>query len=213
MTSEILIQNSTHVISDLIFTILHDFLPPELADEAFENLRREVKWNTMMHRGVCTRCIDEGVLTRCRRRGSETCSGRGTSLRGREVREPNAPVTEHRVLTSTSFPIYRHPADESPPLLPFSLTVARIQQHVEKVLREPVNHVLIQHYRSGADYISEHSDKTIDVNHPPHEFRNHEDEVIFNLCRCSFGNTFALTLLPLYLFSLHCHLDGIYAPT
>jgi len=26
-----------------------------------------------------------------------------------------------------------------------------------------VNHVLIQHYRSGADYISEHSDKTIDV--------------------------------------------------
>lgn len=27
----------------------------------------------------------------------------------------------------------------------------------------PVNHVLIQHYRTGADYISEHSDKTIDV--------------------------------------------------
>lgn len=26
-----------------------------------------------------------------------------------------------------------------------------------------MNHVLIQHYRSGADYISEHSDKTIDV--------------------------------------------------
>ena len=26
-----------------------------------------------------------------------------------------------------------------------------------------MNHVLIQHYRTGADYISEHSDKTIDV--------------------------------------------------
>ena len=63
----------------------------------------------------------------------------------------------------TSFPIYRHPADESPPLLPFSPTVARIRQHVEDALGEPVNHVLIQHYRSGADYISEHSDKTIDV--------------------------------------------------
>ena len=31
------------------------------------------------------------------------------------------------------------------------------------MLQHPVNHVLIQHYRSGADYISEHSDKTIDV--------------------------------------------------
>ncbi|KAG6897859.1 hypothetical protein C0992_009997 [Termitomyces sp. T32_za158] len=31
------------------------------------------------------------------------------------------------------------------------------------VLNHPVNHVLIQHYRSGRDYISEHSDKTIDV--------------------------------------------------
>lgn len=34
---------------------------------------------------------------------------------------------------------------------------------MQKVLKHPVNHVLIQHYRSGADYISEHSDKTIDV--------------------------------------------------
>lgn len=27
-----------------------------------------------------------------------------------------------------------------------------------------MNHVLIQHYRTGADYISDHSDKTIDIN-------------------------------------------------
>ena len=32
-----------------------------------------------------------------------------------------------------------------------------------QILKHPVNHVLIQHYRSGRDYISEHSDKTIDV--------------------------------------------------
>ncbi len=32
-----------------------------------------------------------------------------------------------------------------------------------QILKHPVNHVLIQHYRSGKDYISEHSDKTIDV--------------------------------------------------
>ena len=32
--------------------ILYDFLPPDLAENAFENLRKEVKWNTMMHRGA-----------------------------------------------------------------------------------------------------------------------------------------------------------------
>lgn len=34
---------------------------------------------------------------------------------------------------------------------------------MEDALQHPVNHVLIQYYRSGNDYISEHSDKTIDV--------------------------------------------------
>lgn len=67
------------------------------------------------------------------------------------------------VIVIYSFPIYRHPADESPPLLPFSPTVALIKEHVEKAINHPVNHVLIQHYRSGADYISEHSDKTVDI--------------------------------------------------
>jgi len=41
--------------------------------------------------------------------------------------------------------------------------VSRIRAAAEKHLNHPVNHVLIQHYRSGKDYISEHSDKTIDV--------------------------------------------------
>ncbi|KAI1793667.1 hypothetical protein LXA43DRAFT_1121820 [Ganoderma leucocontextum] len=111
--------------------ILYEFLPPELAATAFENLRREVKWNTMMHRGG-------------------------------EV--PRLVAVEGRVLEMGGhFPIYRHPADESPPCLPFSPTVERIRHQVEDLLHEPVNHVLIQHYRTGADYISEHSDKTVDV--------------------------------------------------
>lgn len=38
-----------------------------------------------------------------------------------------------------------------------------IRQRVEEVLSHPVNHVLIQHYRDGNDYISEHSDKTLDI--------------------------------------------------
>ncbi len=62
-----------------------------------------------------------------------------------------------------SVPLYRHPADESPPLHPFTPTVSLIAQAVSKVVNHPVNHVLIQHYRSGNDYISEHSDKTIDI--------------------------------------------------
>ena len=41
--------------------------------------------------------------------------------------------------------------------------MSAIRAHVEKALQHPVNHVLIQLYRTGADYISEHSDKTIDV--------------------------------------------------
>ncbi|OSC99632.1 hypothetical protein PYCCODRAFT_1372773 [Trametes coccinea BRFM310] len=110
--------------------VLYDFLPPEVADVAFDLLKKEVKWNKMSHRGG-------------------------------EV--PRLVAVEGSVLEDGSHPVYRHPADESPPLLPFSPTVERIRQHVEAVLHEPVNHVLIQHYRSGADYISEHSDKTIDV--------------------------------------------------
>ena len=34
-------------------SVIYDFLPPELADVAFENLKKEVKWNKMMHRGTC----------------------------------------------------------------------------------------------------------------------------------------------------------------
>ncbi|KAJ7502597.1 hypothetical protein B0H11DRAFT_1989275 [Mycena galericulata] len=81
--------------------------------------------------------------------------------RGGEV--PRLVAVEGEVGPDGSFPIYRHPADESPPLHPFSPTVDSIRQHVQKILQHPVNHVLIQFYRTGTDYISEHSDKTIDV--------------------------------------------------
>jgi len=81
--------------------------------------------------------------------------------RGGEV--PRLVAVEGKVGVDGSFPIYRHPSDESPPLLPFSATVQLIRQHVENVLHQPLNHVLIQRYRHGGDYISEHSDKSIDV--------------------------------------------------
>ncbi|KAL4900783.1 hypothetical protein BDW74DRAFT_90041 [Aspergillus multicolor] len=62
-----------------------------------------------------------------------------------------------------SIPIYRHPADESPPLEPFTSTVDKVRAIVERILGHPLNHVLIQLYRDGQDRISEHSDKTLDI--------------------------------------------------
>ena len=62
-----------------------------------------------------------------------------------------------------SKPVYRHPSDQSPPLLPFTKHVDIVRQEAEKVVGHELNHVLIQLYRSGQDYISEHSDKTLDI--------------------------------------------------
>jgi len=81
--------------------------------------------------------------------------------RGGEV--PRLVAVEGEVAEDGSYPIYRHPSDESPPLSPFTPTISLIREHVQKVLNHPVNHVLIQLYRSGKDHISEHSDKTVDV--------------------------------------------------
>jgi nicotinamidase-related amidase/alkylated DNA repair dioxygenase AlkB len=62
-----------------------------------------------------------------------------------------------------SMPIYRHPSDETLPLLPWTSTVDEIRQASEEVAGHTLNHALIQLYRAGTDYISEHSDKTLDI--------------------------------------------------
>ncbi|OAL53715.1 hypothetical protein IQ07DRAFT_317626 [Pyrenochaeta sp. DS3sAY3a] len=62
-----------------------------------------------------------------------------------------------------SMPVYRHPTDQTLPLLNFSPKVQVIRKQAEKLVGHPLNHVLIQLYRSGNDYISEHSDKTLDI--------------------------------------------------
>lgn len=85
----------------------------------------------------------------------------GMSRMGGEV--PRRIAVQGEVDGHGNMPVYRHPADESPPLLPFSPTVLAIKSEIEKHLGHPLNHVLIQHYRSGNDYISEHSDKTLDI--------------------------------------------------
>lgn len=83
------------------------------------------------------------------------------SHQGGEV--PRLVAVQGEVGTDGSIPIYRHPSDESPPLLSFSPSVLAIKAETEKQLGHPLNHVLIQFYRDGKDYISEHSDKTLDI--------------------------------------------------
>lgn len=62
-----------------------------------------------------------------------------------------------------SMPVYRHPSDQTLPLLHFSPKVQMIRKQAEKLVGHSLNHVLIQLYRSGEDFISEHSDKTLDI--------------------------------------------------
>ncbi|KAH7149732.1 hypothetical protein B0J13DRAFT_313821 [Dactylonectria estremocensis] len=76
---------------------------------------------------------------------------------------PRLVAVQGEVADDGSMPVYRHPSDESPPLMPFSPTVLAIKAATEKHLGHALNHVLIQFYRGGSDYISEHSDKTLDI--------------------------------------------------
>ena len=72
---------------------------------------------------------------------------------------PRLVAVQGEVGKNGDIPIYRHPADESPPLLPFTPMVQMIRQRIVSVLKQPFNHALIQLYRNGEDNISEHSDK------------------------------------------------------
>lgn len=76
---------------------------------------------------------------------------------------PRLVAVQGEVGQSGEIPVYRHPADESPPLLPFTPMVQRIRKQVEQLLSQSFNHALIQLYRNGVDNISEHSDKTLDI--------------------------------------------------
>lgn len=76
---------------------------------------------------------------------------------------PRLVAVQGKIQPDGAIPIYRHPADESPPLNAFTPAVDEARIVVEQILAQPLNHVLIQLYRDGQDSISEHSDKTLDV--------------------------------------------------
>ncbi len=61
-------------------------------------------------------------------------------------------------------PLYRHPADEQPELVSWTHMAHLCRDLVSDCLgQQPLNHALIQKYRSGRDNIGEHSDKTLDI--------------------------------------------------
>jgi hypothetical protein len=62
-----------------------------------------------------------------------------------------------------SQPLYRHPADEQPTLVSWTPFAQQCRDIVSELLDQPLNHALIQKYRSGRDNIGEHADKTLDI--------------------------------------------------
>lgn len=62
-----------------------------------------------------------------------------------------------------SMPVYRHPSDQTLPIQSWTSTVDQVRKAAEEAVGHPLNHALIQLYRGGTDYISEHSDKTLDI--------------------------------------------------
>ncbi|KAK3348430.1 hypothetical protein B0H65DRAFT_175517 [Neurospora tetraspora] len=110
---------------------------------------------------VITNALSPDLTAGAFERLLEEVSWAGMSHLGGEV--PRRIAVQGAIDDEGNMPVYRHPADESPPLLPFSSTVLAIKNEIEKHLGHPLNHVLIQHYRNSSDYISEHSDKTLDI--------------------------------------------------
>lgn len=76
---------------------------------------------------------------------------------------PRFVAVQGSVAPDGTHPVYRHPSDETLPCVPFTPAVQAIRNEVEKQVKHEMNHVLIQCYRGGNDFISEHSDKTLDI--------------------------------------------------
>ena len=115
---------------------------PHEAETLFNALKSEIKWHNLTHA--------TGPLPRLL-----SAQARPLTLRP----DPNpatSPTTVHE-------PIYRHPTDKYLHPTPFTPLIDTIRIRTEIVARQKLNHALIQLYRDGHDFISEHADKTLDV--------------------------------------------------
>lgn len=141
---------------------------PSSADSALAETLLDGQEERIEQRGLCEGDTDiiQNLLPEPLEKGMfeqlrDEIEWKSMSHQGGDV--PRLVAVQGQVYEDDSVPIYRHPSDESPPLLPFSEAVLAIKAETEKCLGHAVNHALIQYYRDGNDYISEHSDKSLDV--------------------------------------------------
>lgn len=131
-----------HVVHDS--RLMRGVLPPELRETAFQSLQEELRplWSDMRHKGGPVPrlvCLQGDVLA-----GGDATADAGSNEERWE-------------------PLYRHPADEQPPLRPWTPLVRRLRDACAGLVGQELNHALIQLYRDGDDCIREHADKTLDV--------------------------------------------------
>lgn len=103
----------------------------ESSKTLFERVQDEVTWEEMFHKGNAV--------------------PRLICMQGTFVKN-NAGET-------VGEPVYRHPADAQPPMCSWTPTVKLLRDLISDTIGQPLNHVLVQWYRCGDDYISEHADK------------------------------------------------------
>jgi nicotinamidase-related amidase/alkylated DNA repair dioxygenase AlkB len=120
--------------------IIHDFFPPDLM--------HPTDTSTPLCNLIFTQIYNEVRWQKMRHQQSEV---------------PRLVCAQGEFGDDGSMPVYRHPSDQTLPLLHFSPKVQLIRRRAEELVGHPLNHVLIQMYRSGIDHISEHSDKTLDI--------------------------------------------------
>lgn len=147
-------RTTRKVLSDS-FLIEH-VLPEELRERAFKLVQEEIEWSDMYHKGgpVPRKVAIQGDVMH-----QSMIGNRGSVHDWKNT----ASITDNMANMAIIQPIYRHPAADQPALQHWTPTVRSLRDLVQKIAGQPINHALIQIYRNGNDYISEHADKTLDV--------------------------------------------------
>lgn len=138
--------------------LIEDVLEYEFSKSAFQQLQTTTPWTKMQHRG--------GDIPRLI--SVQGKFGKKWVVKCGDSTSDNASAGRKEELTC--YPMYRHPADKQLPCTPFEPVVEQIAEVLNtkyKHLLAPgcvFNHVLVQWYRNGLDLITEHADKTLDIN-------------------------------------------------
>lgn len=138
--------------------ILNDVLSHDFASRAFEILKADTPWTIMHNRG--------GPVPRL------------ISVQFCPTKFWDAKTGDVRLFC----PLYRHPADAFLPGTEYSPIIKELAEELGTILGKNLNHALVQYYRNGEDIITEHADKTLDME---------EGSVVVNF---SLGATRNLTL-------------------